>query len=274
MNGWWKFHRKMDQHAVWSLPALQFKVWIAILNLANHEPRDWWNGSERVLIPKGSFITSQDNLAIYSKTSRKTVRLCIANLIRLGSIRAKIRANRYTQIDLINSDRWRGSEVEEGQVPGQLGANSGPTEGQLRATTGEGKKEESIKKEKKRRIKTLLANPEGFASFWLRYPRKVGKAAAEKAWNHLNPQNGLVETIIDSIESHKTQWGDVQYIPYPATFLNGRRWEDVLGEPTTPRHTPIDLKAHWKSQERYLVALKAHAVVPSYRVPEWEQPTS
>lgn len=81
-----------------------------------------------------------------------------------------------------------------------------------------------------RKRKILLANPDGFAAFWSRYPKKLGKANAEKAWNHLNPQNGLVETILASIAAHLTtdQWSDPQYIPYPATFLNGRRWEDVL----------------------------------------------
>jgi len=132
----------MRDHAVWSLSDSQFKVWITILTLANHRDGDWWNGRERVTIPAGSFITSQDHLAKESNTSRKTVRLAIAALIQIGSIKANTRANKYTEVCLVNSERYRGSDVEEGQQEGQLGANQGPTEGQLGATTGECKKEE------------------------------------------------------------------------------------------------------------------------------------
>jgi hypothetical protein len=214
-------------HAVWKLSDSQFKVWVTILMMANHREQDWWNGTARVTIPEGSFVTSQENLAIASRTSRKTVRLSIDALIRIGSITAKIRANKYTEICLVNSDRYRGTDVEEGQQEGQLGANQGPTRGQLGATTGEGEKE---KKEKKGRIRTLLANPDGFAAFWSHYPKKLGKGQAEKAWNRLHPENGLVEIILASVEAHRTtqQWADLQYIPYPATFLNDRRWEDIL----------------------------------------------
>lgn len=268
MNGWWKCHRKMTEHAVWSLSDSQFKVWITILMYANHKDQDWWNGTERVVVPSGSFVTSQDHLAALSHTSRKTVRLAIDALIRIGSIWANPRAKRYTEIGLVNSEKYRGTDIEEGQQEGQVGAKQGPSEGQVGAITGEYKKV-------RRKERILLANPDGFAAFWTVYPKKLGKEQSKKAWNKIAPENGLVETIVGSVKAHMNteQWKDYAYIPYPATFLNGRRWEDVLVMSSMISPTPVDPKIHWKSREDYLAARQAGRVAPSRRVPEWEPTT-
>ena len=112
----------MDQHAVWSLSDGQWKVWCSILNLANHKDQDWWSGTERITIKAGSFITSLKHLSDYSRTSIKTVRLSLKNLEQIGSIKTQIRAQRYTEIILVNAEKWRGVEEEEGTVQGTLGA--------------------------------------------------------------------------------------------------------------------------------------------------------
>jgi hypothetical protein len=264
MNGWWKCHRKMTDHAVWNLSDAQFKVWVTILMYANHRDQDWWDGSLRLTIPAGSFITSQDHLATLSRTSRKTVRLSIDALIRIGSITANTRAKKYTEITLINSDKYRGTDIEEGQQEGQVGAKQGPSEGQVGATTGEGRE---LEKEKKR---TLLV---GFDAFWMSYPKKLGKETAKKAWAKISPQNGLSEAILASVDQHKKtpDWlkDGGQFIPYPATFLNGKLWEDVLTVTKQPEAVP-DHKKMWGTQDYYLRELKAGRVSPRYRVPEWE----
>lgn len=73
-----------------------------------------------------------------------------------------------------------------------------------------------------------------FDEFWKLYPKKVGKAQAEKAWKKLKVDEALLETMKKAIERQKRskQWKDKQFIPYPATWLNGRRWEDELEERT------------------------------------------
>ncbi|MGN1481101.1 DUF6291 domain-containing protein [Porcipelethomonas sp.] len=71
---------------------------------------------------------------------------------------------------------------------------------------------------------------ESFNDFWKAYPKKVSKANALKAWNKLKPNGDLVREILSALERQKTsvQWqkDNGQFIPYPATWLNGRRWED------------------------------------------------
>lgn len=72
--------------------------------------------------------------------------------------------------------------------------------------------------------------PPGFDRFWSNYPRRVGKKDAIKAWRKANPDESLVDLIVASVERWKRsdQWtkDKGQFIPYPATFLRGERWND------------------------------------------------
>jgi len=73
-----------------------------------------------------------------------------------------------------------------------------------------------------------------FDRFWEKYPKKTAKQQALSAWKKLKPDEKTVEDIIKALERQKksAQWtkDNGQYIPYPATWLNGRRWEDELTE--------------------------------------------
>ena len=69
-----------------------------------------------------------------------------------------------------------------------------------------------------------------FDEFWKAYPKKKAKEAARKAWVKLKPDETLGKEIIQAVtDSAKTKdWikENGKYIPYPATYLNGKRWED------------------------------------------------
>lgn len=66
-----------------------------------------------------------------------------------------------------------------------------------------------------------------FEEFWYKYPKKVGKEAALKAWNKMNPD---IIQVIDALnwQRETKQWlqEDGKYIPNPATYLNQGRWMD------------------------------------------------
>ena len=84
-----------------------------------------------------------------------------------------------------------------------------------------------------------------FDRFWGAYPRKVSKADARKAFAKLNPDGELVEAMLRALDWQKRlpEWtkDGGQFIPYPATWLNARRWEDEQeGSPTPP--TPPERK--------------------------------
>jgi hypothetical protein len=74
------------------------------------------------------------------------------------------------------------------------------------------------------------SNDEGFERFWAAHPYKSGKLNALKAWKKLAPSTDLLDEIIAALEKQKSsrKWTDNggAYIPLPATWLNGRGWED------------------------------------------------
>ena len=71
--------------------------------------------------------------------------------------------------------------------------------------------------------------PDGFAEFWDRYPKKVGKPAALKAFRAAKLNGHLPEVLAD-VEEKAASAGWTkdggQFVPNPATYLNQRRWED------------------------------------------------
>jgi len=75
---------------------------------------------------------------------------------------------------------------------------------------------------------------ESFDIFWKVYPRKKSKGQAEKAFFKIGPGEQLLETMLTTIERAKKSgdWlkEDGRFIPYPATWLNARGWEDEYPE--------------------------------------------
>lgn len=76
-----------------------------------------------------------------------------------------------------------------------------------------------------------------FNAFWDAYPNKKAKQNAVKAWKKINPNAALFEKIMKAIELQKNseEWlkENGRFIPHPATWLNGGRWEDEITERTT-----------------------------------------
>lgn len=73
-----------------------------------------------------------------------------------------------------------------------------------------------------------------FPVFWSAFPKKKAKGDAEKAFRKLNPDGESMSVILAAIEKAKRSddWlkNGGQFIPFPATWLNGKRWEDEITE--------------------------------------------
>ena len=94
-----------------------------------------------------------------------------------------------------------------------------------------GKKREKNGLEEKRREESKPSiSWDAFCSI---YPKKIGKGAAEKAFNKIHLANGLLDLMIAAVkeQAQSEQWrkDGGQYIPNPATWLNQKRWMDVSG---------------------------------------------
>ena len=134
------------------------------------------------------------------------------------------------------------------EVGAQLGVKFGAARGEVarlddsslilrdKQEKKEEKKEEKTKKEKSAPQGALVVSWRvGFLQIWGRYPRKIGKGAAEKAYQKIHPGQELLETILQKIAAAErtAQWqkDGGEFIPHLATWLNQRRWEDDYPEP-------------------------------------------
>lgn len=78
------------------------------------------------------------------------------------------------------------------------------------------------------------ASPSGeevFSEFWTAYPRKKAKADAERAWKN-QKCSAILPQILVAIRAAKAShdWTKEfgRFIPYPASWLNSRGWEDEI----------------------------------------------
>jgi hypothetical protein len=75
-----------------------------------------------------------------------------------------------------------------------------------------------------------LVIPTKFEMFWKAYPKKIGKGAAEKAWNKITSPGETLELITSALswQTKSEQWtkDNGQFIPNPSTYLNQKRWLD------------------------------------------------
>lgn len=72
-----------------------------------------------------------------------------------------------------------------------------------------------------------LADPEGFAAFWENYPRKVGRAAAVKAYRSalkVAPPDAIAAGLRRALPAMLA--AEEQFRPHPTTWLNQERWAD------------------------------------------------
>lgn len=92
--------------------------------------------------------------------------------------------------------------------------------------------QEKEEEEDKEEDKGGVGENKDFEVFWAAYPKKKSKGDAEKAWKAINPTVALTATILDAINKFKSsvQWtkDNGQFIPYPATWLRAKGWEDEL----------------------------------------------
>lgn len=69
-----------------------------------------------------------------------------------------------------------------------------------------------------------------FEMAWSRYPRKVAKKDAHKAWAKVDPRD--YPAIMKAIEAQRATdaWrkDGGQFVPYFATWLRGERWNDEI----------------------------------------------
>lgn len=69
-----------------------------------------------------------------------------------------------------------------------------------------------------------------FDQFWKVWPKRVARKDAERAWSRIAPEK--YPAVVAAVERQKKlpawQKDAGAYIPYPATWLRGERWNDEI----------------------------------------------
>ena len=85
-----------------------------------------------------------------------------------------------------------------------------------------------------------------FSVFWELYGKKKGnKLKVEKKWNKLSLSTQ--EKIIETLPDFKKSISDIQYLPFPETYLNNERWNDEIEETLQEEKTGYVRKYDWDS---------------------------
>ena len=200
-----------------------FRVFLHCLLMANFVDGRF-EGKE---IKRGQFVTSLQKLSEQTSLSLRQVRTSLEHLILTGELTSKS-YSKYRVITVVNYDKYQNNDRQiDSQMTGERQADDSQVTG----------KRQQYKNDKKGRMEegnnySITIDADRFNAFWKEYPKKVSKVAAIKAWKKLKPDDALYDTIMSALEKWKMteEWrrDGGQYIPHPATWLNGRRWEDEI----------------------------------------------
>jgi hypothetical protein len=203
------------------LTDFQFRLWVHLITYVD----DYGRGDARPAIIKGSCFPFRDRM------TNKDIEKGLADLAGAGCV------GLYT-VDgkpYLYFPNWE----QHQRVRSKISKCPAPTENnacqQLAATCGDLQQNAPVIQNPESRIQNpesrtnSRAREDCFETFWKNYPRKEGKEKARKAFAKVSAP---IDVLLAAVEQHKksTQWtkDNGQFIPHPATWLNGKRWEDQL----------------------------------------------
>ena len=219
-EGWIPLFRKLLDSQVFQSEGL-LKVWIWCLLKVAYKAR--WvpvkinKTTTEVHLFAGQFIFGRKTAAKELKMKPSTAWKRMQKLENMQNL--NIQSNRhYSVVTLAN---WKFYQGLLKKVTAKVTAREQPGN--------------TNKKDKKEKNNKYARN---FLSFWEAYPNRKAKKKAHEAWQKLDKNEDmeiLLPTLLDTIEKQKQskeiQKSKGEFVsewPHPATWLNGRRWEDEI----------------------------------------------
>jgi len=113
----------------------------------------------------------------------------------------------------------------------------------------------AVQKKSRRRNPSSLSKAQEarFNRFWDAYPRKESIGNAEKAWAKINPDDALTERIVEAVKTatkKDDRFRERRYTPHPATWLNGREWENQFADEQGNQHEK-EVQQHASAKREY-----------------------
>lgn len=156
-----------------------------------------------------------------TRASKMVSKLCEVGLISV-SHKMKAGGGRIRFIECLTAGKlptWQNANLVTGKMPSSYFAKC-----QVHINKNK------IKENKLNTSSSFDNDGDSFEIFWNHYPRKVGKGDAKKVWSRIKAVRSLLPKMLELIEAQKKSEGwrkeNGQFIPYPARWLRGERWND------------------------------------------------
>lgn len=152
-RGFIVIHRRIQSWPLWlAMTSSQRMVWMQMLLAANWAPSEIWVSGQRVAVPRGSFVDSQETIAADAQVSRKVVRQTTCHLEAEGAItRATVGHQKGRGVILttiVNYEKYQNKTDAEGRgwaaERAADGAAAGPREGHGRAPSEQDQPDQQV----------------------------------------------------------------------------------------------------------------------------------
>jgi len=219
-NSFIKLSRKIQKWE-WYTDGNTFRVFLHLLMDANFKQSKF----KGHVLPVGSLIIGRKMLAADLQLSEQQIRTSINKLKSTNEITIKA-TNKFSICTIVKWAEYQTQQPTKPQQINQQVTNNQPTSNQQVTT------EEEVKNIRSKERTYNRASR--FDDFWSCYPKKKSKGQAESIWKRKNLGNGSFDLIMKGLESAKRsdEWhkDGGKFIPYPATWLNAKGWEDEYEE--------------------------------------------
>jgi hypothetical protein len=236
-RGYIALWRKIKDHDFWKEPRVfsKYEAWIDMLMEAQHDEnqKQVVIGMKVLTCGYGECLKSNVTWGRRWGWTEAKVRRFLKLLEKMGQIRFKSEGvtTRITLINYASYDPRRRRNDEE-------------TTRTRRGCDEDATTDNNVKNVKNVKNTPPYSPPSGdddkpaysqeFKSFWIKYPKKVGKDAAWKAWKKIKRPSQALSDISDALDWQiaSDEWtkNNGQYIPNPSTYLNQGRWKDEKTE--------------------------------------------
>ncbi|MDT8276719.1 hypothetical protein RQ734_11650 [Roseomonas mucosa] len=89
------------------------------------------------------------------------------------------------------------------------------------------------------KVKKSRGEPEGFAAFYAAYPRHEARHKAVLAFPAAVKAAGSLEALMAGLKAFRFH-SDHQFVPLPASWLNGKRWLDEPAKTSGPAAVAVE----------------------------------
>ncbi|OVE80585.1 hypothetical protein BVY03_05840 [bacterium K02(2017)] len=234
-RGFIKLWRKAEDWQ-WINHPRTFYVFFRMVLMANWKGKMWMG----TFVERGSFIRSRKNLSQTLGISESQLRTVEKRLILTDELTIKS-TNKYMVYVIVNYNKYQSegaestsNETNQSTIKSQTNSNQVATTKECKERK-EGKEKEAASTDAATSISFYLTKTgkklsgsllESFTQFWEVFDYKKDKRNAADAWLNINPDETLIQTIIEAAKREAAaRPSDGKHI-WATNWLKNRRWED------------------------------------------------